>query len=104
VTVRVTGGGDQTVTATEGSVSATVVASTVDDGSALVVTVAGLRPGEECRMVAVDTDGDRHEAGTWPASPVGDGTWRGWAGVDRADLAEVVLVGDGGRELVRLRL
>lgn len=95
---------DRAVTAAAGAVRATVVASTVDDGSALAVTVAGMRPGEECRMVAVDTDGARHEAGTWPASAAGDGSWRGWTDVDRTDLAEVVLVGDGGRELVRLRL
>lgn len=74
------------------------------DAEQVVVTVAGLRPGEECRILAVDTDGTRHEAGAWPASPAGDGTWRGWTDVDRADLAEVVLVGAGGRELVRLDL
>jgi anti-sigma factor RsiW len=96
------GDGQQTVTASAGAVRATVTASTVDDGSALVVTVAGMRPGEECSMVAVDTAGTRHAAGTWPASSAGDGTWRGWADVDRGELAEVVLVGDGGRELVRV--
>jgi anti-sigma factor RsiW len=105
VTLRIAGGGgDQTVTADSGSVRATVVASTADDGSVLVVTVAGMRPGEECRMVAVDTDGGWHEAGAWPTSTAGDGTWRGWTDVERADLAQVVLFGDGGRELVRLRL
>jgi len=102
VAVWATGSGEQTVTATAGAVRATVTASSVDDGSVLVVTVAGMRPGEECRMVAIDADGDRHAAGSWPASPAGDGTWRGWADVDRADLAEVVLVGEGGRQLVRL--
>lgn len=97
-------GGDpqQTVTAAAGAVQATVTATSVDDGSALDVTVAGLRPGEECRLVAVDAAGGRHAAGTWPASPAGGGTWRGWADLDRARLAEVVLLGDGGRELVRL--
>jgi hypothetical protein len=102
VAVRGEGDAEQVVAAAAGPVRASVTASADDDGSALVVTVAGLRPGEECRMLAVDTDGTRHEAGSWPASPAGDGTWRGWADVDRADLAEVVLVGAGGRELVRL--
>lgn len=101
-TVWATGSGDRTVTATAASVRATVTASTVDDGSALVVTVAGMRPGAMCHLVAVDSDGGRHPAGQWPASPAGDGTWRGWADVDRGDLAAVLLLADGGEELVRV--
>jgi anti-sigma factor RsiW len=100
--VWATGNSDQTVTASAGSVRATVTASTVDDGSALTVTVAGMHPGEACHLVAVDTAGERHAAGVWPASASGDGTWRGWTDVDRAHLTEVVLVGGSGRELVRV--
>jgi anti-sigma factor RsiW len=102
VTVWATGSGDRTVTASAASVRATVTASAADDGSALVVSVAGMQPGEVCHLVAVDADGGRHPAGVWPASTSGDGTWRGWADVDRGDLAAVLLLGDGGRELVRL--
>ena len=97
----VTSTGQETVTATAGSVQATVTASAVDHGSALVVTVAGMKPHENCTLVAVDRDGARHAAGEWPASEAGGGTWRGWADVDRSDLAAVILLGDGGRELVR---
>ena len=93
--------GQDTVTATAGAVQATVTASPVDRGSALVVTVAGMRPHETCTLVAVGRNGVRHAAGQWPASAAGDGTWRGWADVERADLAAVILVGDGNRELVR---
>jgi hypothetical protein len=102
ITVWVTGSGEQSVTATSGAVRATVTASTVGDGSALDVTVAGLRPGETCRLVAVDRDGAQHPGGEWPASEAGDGRWRGWADVHRGALTEVVLLGDGGRELVRV--
>jgi hypothetical protein len=98
------GSGGQGVTASAGAVRATVSASPVGDGSALVVTVAGMRPGEICHLFAVDHAGARHSAGTWPASASGDGTWRGWADVDRADLSAVVLVGDGGRQLVSVPL
>jgi anti-sigma factor RsiW len=101
ITVWATASPDQTVTATAGAVRATVTVSQVDHGSALDVTVAGMRPNETCHLVAVGRDGTRHAAGTWPASSAGDGTWRGWADVDRADLAAVVLVGDGNRELAR---
>ena len=101
VTVWVTGPSDQTVTAAAGAVRATVTVSSVDTGSALDVTVAGMHPHETCHLVAVGRDGVRHPAGEWPASAAGDGTWRGWADVDRDRLAAVILVGDGGRELVR---
>jgi anti-sigma factor RsiW len=101
VTVWATSSPDETVTATAGAVRATVTVSPVDRGSALDVTVAGMHPHETCRLVAVDRDGTRHAAGEWPASPDGDGTWRGWTDVNRADLAAVILVGDGDRELVR---
>ncbi|MCW2580593.1 MAG: putative transrane anti-sigma factor [Blastococcus sp.] len=102
VTVWAAGSGEQTVTASAGAVRAVVAASTVDDGSALDVTIAGMRPGETCTLVAVDSDGDEHPAGAWPASAAGDGAWRGWADVEPADLAAVVLLGEGGRELVRV--
>jgi anti-sigma factor RsiW len=101
VTIWVTSSPNETVTATAGAVRATITVSPVDRGSALDVTVAGMHPNETCSLVAVGRDGIHHAAGTWPASAAGDGTWRGWADVDRDQLAAVVLVGDGGRELVR---
>jgi anti-sigma factor RsiW len=101
VTIWATASPDQTVTATAGAVRATVTVSAVDRGSALDVSVAGMHPREVCHLVAVGRDGVRHAAGEWPASPAGDGTWRGWADVDRDSLAAVILVGDGDRELVR---
>ena len=102
ITVWAASGDDRTYTAAAGPVQVTLVASTADGGSGLDVTVAGLRPGETCRLVAVDRDGDRHDGGTWPASSEGDGRWRGWVDVDRDALTEVILLGEGGRELVRV--
>jgi hypothetical protein len=104
IVVWAAGNDEQTVTATEGPVKVTVIASSAKDGSALDVAVAGLRPGETCRLVAVDEEGERHDAGVWPASDDGDGRWVGWADVDRSALAGVVLLGEGGRELASLEL
>ncbi|MGY1805068.1 anti-sigma factor family protein [Blastococcus sp. SYSU D00922] len=100
------GGGDdpRSRSASAGPVRATVSASADGDGTALDVTVAGLHAGEICTMVAVDDDGDRHPAGEWPTSPDGGGRWVGWTTVDPGALDEVLLLGDGGRELVRLDL
>jgi anti-sigma factor RsiW len=102
ITVWATGSAERTVTATAGPVEVTLTATQADEGSALDVAVAGMRPGETCTLVAVDSDGRSHPAGTWPTSDAGDGRWRGWADVDPGDLAEVVVLGDGGRELVRV--
>jgi anti-sigma factor RsiW len=93
---------EQTATASAGPVRATVTASEADEGIELEVAVAGLHSHEICRMVAVDGDGGRHPAGDWPASEAGDGRWYGWADLEPGALTEVVLLGDGGRELVRL--
>jgi anti-sigma factor RsiW len=102
ITVWATGPGEQTASATAGPVSVSVTASPARDGSAIEVTVAGLRPGETCQIVAVDSDGRRHDGGSWPASEAGDGTWTGWADVDAGALVGAVILGDGGRELARV--
>jgi predicted anti-sigma-YlaC factor YlaD len=102
VTVWATGSGGQTASASAGPVRVTVTATGEDDGTALDVTVAGLRPGETCWLFAVDRDGKRHDAGDWPVSDAGDGRWVGWADIDPAILAGAVLLGDGGRELARV--
>jgi predicted anti-sigma-YlaC factor YlaD len=100
--VWATGSGGQTVSATAGPVEVTVTATEANDGSRLEVSVAGLRPGETCRIVAIDEDGTRHEGGSWPASHAGDGRWTGWAEVDPGSLAGAVLLGDGDRTLARV--
>lgn len=99
----VTGSDEQTVAATAGPVDVRVTASRQDDGVELSIAVTGMRPGEWCSIVAVGEDGTRHDAGGWPVSPTGDGTWHTEAAVPLTDLAEVTVLGDGGRELARLR-
>jgi predicted anti-sigma-YlaC factor YlaD len=96
-------GGEEGHTVTVGEVRMTVTATAHNDGSALDVTVAGLPEGEECRLVAVDRDGGRHPAGEWTVDD-GDAWWQTWTGVERSALAEVVLLGGDGRELVRVPL
>ena len=104
VAVLTSGTGERTVTATAGAVEVTLTATEANEGSALDVVIAGMRPGETCTLVAVDRDGRTHPAGDWPTSDDGGGRWRGWAAVEPGELAEVVVLGDGGRELLRLRL
>ena len=92
----------RTASASDGPVQATVSVSEAGDGSALDVRVAGLRPNETCWMVAVDENGVRHTAGSWPVSANGDGEWHGWYDLDDDAVQEVLLLGDNGRELVHV--
>jgi hypothetical protein len=94
---------EQTVTASSGPVDVTLTASRAEDGVELYVAVEGMRPGEMCTLVAVGRDGSWHPAGDWPVSADGDGEWESWADVELSELAEVAVLGDGGRELARLR-
>jgi anti-sigma factor RsiW len=102
VAVWGTGSGERSASASAGQVRAVVTASPGEDGVALDVSVAGLHPGEVCHLVAVDRDGNRHSAGEWPTSDAGDGRWVGWADIDSTALVAVSVVGDDGRELVRV--
>ena len=92
----------RTASASDGPVQATVSVSEAGDGSALDVRVAGLRPNETCWMVAVDENGVRHTAGSWPVSASGDGEWHGWYDLDDDAVREVLLLGENGRELVHV--
>lgn len=95
-------GGPETYSASAGSVQLTVTPVEAGNGSALDVTVAGLSSGQTCRLVAVDRDGERHPAGEWVVSYEGEGRFRGWTDLEPDDLAAVVLLGEGGEELVRV--
>lgn len=96
--------GTDTVTASSGPVQVTLTATEENDGTAIDVTVAGLGPGELCRLVAVDAAGNEYPAGEWNVSEDGDGRWASWAHVPRDDLREVVMYGAGDREVIRLEL
>ena len=94
----------RTATASAGAVDATVSASTVDDGSALVDSVAGLRPGETCRMVAVDRERRLVPGGHVAGVAAGR---RHVAGLGRRRATTLCrrscCYGDGGRELVQVQ-
>ena len=94
----------RTWTASAGGIQLAVTASEARDGSALDVTVAGLEVGQDCRLVVLDREGDRHPAGEWTVKYAGAASWRGWTAVAPSSLSEIVLLGDDGRELVRVRV
>jgi hypothetical protein len=91
-----------TWTASSNGLQLTVSASEAREGSALDVTVAGLPAGQDCELVVVDREGDRHPAGEWSATYEGEASWRGWTAVAPSSLAEIVLLAEDGRELARI--
>lgn len=87
-----------------GAVRMTVTATAQGDGTSLDVTVAGLPAQEQCRLIVVDRDGTRHQAGEWTVTYGGEAWFKGWSDVDRSAVDDVVLLGTDGRELVRVPL
>ena len=90
--------------AVAGQVHMTVTADADPAGTTLDVSVAGVGAGENCHLVVVDSHGGRHQAGAWTASYAGKASFQGWTAVDRSDVADVVLLGTDGQELVRVPL
>jgi hypothetical protein len=95
-------GAEPTYTASAGDVRLTVTATAQEDGTALDVTVNGLPPGTECELVAIDAEGNRHDAGWWKADYDGEAMYRGWTEVDRRALEDVLLTDAEGDVLVRI--
>jgi anti-sigma factor RsiW len=90
--------------AVAGSVHMTVTADPQPAGTVLDVSVAGVAPGEQCRLVVIGRNGARSEAGTWTASYAGNASFRGWTSVHRHDVTAVVLLGTNMQQLVRVPL
>lgn len=95
-------GGEPTHAVAAGQVRMTVQAVGDETGTTLGVTVAGLPPGTDCRLVAVDRAGVRYLAGEWKATYEGKAWFKGWTEVPRSRLADVLLLDAQGKLLVRV--
>jgi hypothetical protein len=102
IAVWTAGDDPRTWSATAGEVQVTVTASEARDGSRLDVTVDGLPAGQDCRLVVLDREGDRHDAGEWEVEYEGPVAWRSWTEVAPSSLSGILLLGDDGRELARI--
>jgi hypothetical protein len=102
ITWAVTGPDEDVRTASAGDVRLTVATAPAGGGTALDLTVAGLAPGSECRVVVVDDRGGEQPF-TW-TFPGGTKSWDVWSEVPPDELADVRLFDSGGDELVRVPL
>jgi len=99
--------GARTLTATESGVAATVNVVPAGNWVRLAVKVKGVRPGERCRLIAIDRNGVRQVAGSWvigakPPAPNAPGV-QGSAAIAPADLAAVAVETEAGKRLVTVR-
>jgi predicted anti-sigma-YlaC factor YlaD len=84
----------------QGSVRMQVTVASQTTGTALHVEVSGLPVDEHCRLIAVADDGTREQVGRWDATYAGNAQVTGSTSIPSSHLARLVLLGNGGTELV----
>lgn len=85
---------------TSHGVTMAVTLASQTTGTGLKVTVSGLPRDEHCRLIAVAKDGSRDVAGRWDATYTGWAQQTGSTRIQKSQLAQLVLLGTGGKELV----
>jgi anti-sigma factor RsiW len=93
-----------TTTAAAGPVHASVRLVGTATGTKITLSLSGVPSGEECRLVAISTDGSLHDAGSWWASYSGGAVVNETAALAPADLAALRVETPTGRPLVTIPL
>jgi anti-sigma factor RsiW len=86
-------------TAVDGEVWASVTAEEAASGTALDVTIGGLREGSDCAVVVVDAEGEEHPVASW-TFPGGEKSWDVWSEVEPAEMAGISLLGSEGDQIL----
>jgi hypothetical protein len=84
------------------AVHARVDLHAADGGTELTMILGGVRPGERCRLVARDADGNRETAATWVATYSGDASVTGTTSFPRDSITDLQVVRADGKLLVSL--
>jgi anti-sigma factor RsiW len=87
-----------------GPVQMAVALDAQTTGTALRVTVRGLPQNEHCRLIAVAKDGTRDVAGRWDATYAGVAQQTGSTSIPQSELAQLVLLGNGGKTLATVNV
>lgn len=72
----------------------------VDSGSEIRLNLAGVAPGERCRLIAHGTGGTSEVAGWWVASYDGEATVTGHTSIPPDEIADLRVVTESGQTLV----
>jgi Putative zinc-finger len=91
-----------TVEASSGSVHARVTIRAEGTGSAVTLTMNGMRQGDTCWLVAVGRDGERHRTPSWSVDYDGDLSWKGQITLAPDQLSLLEVVAGDGRTIVTL--
>jgi anti-sigma factor RsiW len=97
-------GNGTATTAADGPVHASVRLVGTASGTKITLSLSGVPSGEECRLVAISTDGSSHDAGSWYASYNGDVAVNETAALAPAELAALRVETGAGRPLVTIPL
>ncbi len=84
------------------AVSARVTMSPRATGTSLALDLAGVEPGQNCQLVAVDVTGRREVAATWVASYEGSATVIGSAAMSLSAITKLQVVTTSGQLLVTM--
>ena len=79
------------VAAARGPVHARVWIHPATSGTELTLELSGVAPEERCRLVAIDSNGQRQVAATWEATYAGSASIRGSTAVPATRLARLVI-------------
>ena len=77
-----------------------VTLTSQQSGTGLRVTVSGLPRNEQCRLIAMASDGSRDLVGRWSATYYGQAQVTGSTDIPRSQLSRLVLLGTQGQHLV----
>jgi hypothetical protein len=83
-----------------GGVHMAVGLDTQASGTALRITVSGLRRDEQCWLYAIGRNGQRDLAGQWTSTYKGDAQQTSSTDIPRGQLSQLVLVGPHQQTLV----
>lgn len=91
------------MTAQDG-VSATIEVRPASSGTEFGLQLAGVRPNEHCRLVAVADDGRREIAASWTATYRGTAQFDGSTSLAADQISRLVVETEDGRELASVSL
>lgn len=83
-------------------VSAKVEMTAASTGTEMTLSLSGVAPGERCRLVAVDSRGNREVAATWVATYAGEAHVAGSTSFPRSQIDKLLVVTPDGQTLVSI--
>jgi hypothetical protein len=88
----------------QNGVSATIDVRPASGGTQFGLELAGVRPNEHCRLVAIADDGRREVAASWTATYSGTAEFNGSTSLTKDQISRLVVESENGEELASVAL